>query len=207
MKRVLIFGAGGHAKVVADILQLGGHQILGCLDDNPQAWDNSCLGLPILGAIADYQNYNPDGLIIAIGSNTVRQTLANRLGEPARALWMNAIHPRATIAASARVGRGVVVAAHAVINPDTFIGDHAIINTGATVDHDCRIGDCAHIAPGSHLAGGVNIGTGAFVGIGASVVPGVSVGEWAIVGAGAVALRDIPARATAYGVPAKEVQT
>ncbi len=207
MKRVLIIGAGGHAKVVADILQLCGHHILGCLDDNPQSWGTSCLGLPVLGAIADYAKYQPDGLVIGIGSNGVRQTLVNRLGEPARALWINAIHPRATFAASAKIGRGVVIAAHAVINPNTIIGNHAIINTGATVDHDCQIGDYAHIAPGSHLAGGVTVGAGAFVGIGTSVVPGVAVGEWATVGAGAVVLRAVPARATAYGVPAKEVQT
>ncbi len=205
MKSVLILGAGGHAKVVADILQLCGHHVLGCLDDDSQLWGTSCLGLPVLGAIADYANYHPDGLVIGIGSNAVRQTLVNRLGEGARSVWANAIHPRATIAGSARIGRGVVIAAHAVVNPDTIIGDHAILNTGTTVDHDCRIGDFAHIAPGSHLAGGVTVGPGAFVGIGTSIVPGVAVGEWATVGAGAVVLRDIPARATAYGVPAKIV--
>ena len=207
MKSVIILGAGGHAKVVADILQLGGHHILGFLDDDAQLWGTSCLGLPVLGAIADYKNYQPDGLVLAIGSNAVRQTLAHRLGDPARDLWANAIHPRATIADSAQTGRGVVIAAHAVVNPDSVIGDHAIINTGATVDHDCRIGDFAHLAPGSHLAGAVAIGTGAFLGISTSVVPGVAVGEWATVGAGAVVLRDIPARATAFGVPAKVVQT
>ena len=95
--------------------------------------------------------------------------------------------------------------AGAVVQPDTVVGAHAIVNTGATVDHDGHLGDYVHVAPGVSLAGAVRRRSGVFVGIGARAVPGVTVGAWAVIGAGAVALRDVPAHATAVGVPARHL--
>ena len=206
MSGILILGAGGHGKVVADILNACHLEIAGFLDDNPRARSEERLGLPVLGAIDEYRIYAPSGLVLGIGQNHVRQAVVKRLGVTAQDLWINAIHPRATVASSVLLGHGIVVAAHAVVNPDSAIGSHVIINTGATIDHECSINDYAHVAPGSHLAGNVVVETGAFLGVGASVIPGLTIGEWSIVGAGSVVLRDIPARATAYGVPAKVVK-
>lgn len=203
MSGVLIVGAGGHGKVVADILLLSGVNLLGFLDDDPQATGSERLGLPVLGRIDEYACHAPDGLVLGIGSNRVRQAIVQRLGQEASHLWLNAIHPRAIVAESAILGKGVVIAAQAVVNPDTILGDHVIINTSSSVDHDCRINDFAHIAPGSHLAGGVIVEEGASLGIGTSVIPGVRIGQWAIVGAGSLVLHDVPSSATAYGVPAK----
>lgn len=199
--RVLILGAGGHAKVVADILQLQGAEVCGFLDDNSDLWNTRILGLPILGSIKTYANFLSDAFVIGIGSNTVRQKLDELLNTNVR--WLRASHPTATIARSAYVGKGVVIAAHAVVNPDSFIEDHAIINTAATVDHDCVIGRYAHIAPGTHLAGGVKVGEGAFIGIGANITPGCTIGDWAIVGAGATVVNDVPPRVVAKGIPAR----
>ncbi len=102
-----------------------------------------------------------------------------------------------------KLGRGTVVFAGAVVQPDAVIGDHVIVNTGATVDHDCVVGDYAHLAPGVHLAGSVHVGEGAFLGIGSVVSPGVRIGRWTTLGAGAVAIRDLADGAVAVGVPAR----
>jgi sugar O-acyltransferase (sialic acid O-acetyltransferase NeuD family) len=203
MSGILILGAGGHAKVVADILRCQGLRVAGFLDDDPQTWGTTRLGLSVLGAIASFADYQPDGLVLGIGANQVRGQLVERLGPAVQALWCNAIHPRATVTASVRLGRGVVIVAGAVVNPDTVLGDHVIINTGATVDHDCVIGDYVHIAPGVHVCGGVQIGSYAFIGVGAALTPGRRVGAQATVGAGAVVVRDVPPGVTAKGIPAR----
>lgn len=203
MSGVLILGAGGHAKVIADILMSQGTRVRGFLDDDPQLWGEMRLGLPVLGAIGHYLEYEPDGLVIGIGDNPVRRRIAERLGARAQKLWCNAVHPRATLARSVRSGQGIVVGAGAVINPDTVLGDHAIINTGATVDHDCTINDFVHVAPGAHVAGGVSIGEGALLGIGSSLIPNISIGAWTIIGAGSVVTGDLSAELIAFGVPAR----
>lgn len=204
MNGVLILGAGGHAKVVADILRCRGTTVLGFLDDDPATWGTARLELPVLGGIATYRERMPGGLILGIGDIAARVALVERLGTDARTLWCNAIHPHATVARSVRLGRGVAVVARAVVNPDAILGDHSIVNTGATVDHDCAIGEHAHIGPGAHLGGGVHIGRGAFIGIGASVTPGLTIGDGAVVGAGAVVVADVPPHAMVKGVPARQ---
>lgn len=202
MSGILIIGAGGHAKVVADILLSQGVAVQGYLDDEVSLHGEQRLGLPVLGPVETYPDFNPDGLIIGIGSNSVRHAIAGKLGDEAEKLWINAIHPQAVIAPSVQLGVGIVVAAGVVINPDAVIGDHAIINTGATVDHDCVIGRFAHLAPGVNLAGNVQIDDECLIGIGSVAIPGCHIGAKAIVGAGSVVISDIPAGVTAKGVPA-----
>ncbi len=200
---VLIIGAGGHAKVVADILLCAGFAVIGFVDDDPTTWGQQRLGLPVLGASDTYASHEPGGLIMGIGDNKTRMQVVLRLGPQADKLWRPAVHPRATLAASVLVGHGVVVAAGAVVNPDSVLGDHVIINTGATVDHDCEIGNYAHIAPGVHISGGVRVGMGTLIGVGASVAPGRTIGAGVIVGVGAAVVHDLPDGVTAKGVPAR----
>jgi sugar O-acyltransferase (sialic acid O-acetyltransferase NeuD family) len=204
---ILILGAGGHAKVVADILLARGEVVAGLLDDAPARWRTMQLGVPVLGAIDSWREHDPTGLVIGIGDNRARRDVAARLGAAAQDRWRSAVHPAATLAPSVRLGRGVVVAAGVVVNPDAELGDHAIVNTAASVDHDCVVGAYAHIAPGARLAGGVTVGAGALVGIGAVVLPGCAIGAWAVVGAGAVVARDIPPNVVAKGVPARWSET
>jgi len=203
MSRILILGAGGHAKVIADILRCGGLQVAGFLDDNFAHHAASFAGASILGTIADYARFAPDGMIIGIGLNSARRQIVETLGTDAEGLWCNAIHPSAVIAESVRLGKGIVVAAGAVINSDAVIGDHTIVNTRAVIEHDCIVGRYAHIAPSAALAGGVQIGEGALIGIGAVAIPRMSVGTWATVGANAAIVRPIPDGVTAKGVPAR----
>lgn len=202
MSSILILGAGGHGKVVADILLLQGLSVIGFLDDNPALWKTKVLGLPVLGKIETYHDYPSDGLIFGIGNNQLRQKIIQQFGIEANR-WITAVHPRAIVAASVHIGCGTVIAAGGVINPDTIIGKHAIINTAATVDHDCTIGDYAHIAPGTHLAGGTAIGIGALMGVGSVTIPCRSVGDWAVVGAGSTVIHNIPANVMAKGTPAR----
>jgi Serine acetyltransferase len=203
MGSVLILGAGGHGKVIADILFATGKNVLGFLDDNPTIHGARVLGLPVMGYIEDYNRYQPDGLIMGIGNNHTRQMVIERLSLVASDGWITAVHPRAVISPSVQISSGSVIMAGAIINADTCIGHHAIINTGATVDHDCLIGDYVHIGPGVNLAGGVKVGDRTLIGIGAVVAPYHTIGSDVVVGAGAVVVNDIPPGLTVVGVPAK----
>ncbi len=205
---VLLYGAGGHAKVVADILERSArHTIVGVLDDREELWGGSFLGYRVLGGLKALTRKGQarTAIILAIGFNQARKRLA---GELATLGWSfaTAAHPSAQIGRDVTIGPGTVLMANSVVNPGSRIGAHVIINTGATVDHDCSIEDYAHICPGAHLAGGVSVGEGAQVGIGASAIESVRIGRWSVVGAGATVVRDIPERVTAVGTPAKPLE-
>lgn len=207
---MIIIGAGGHGQVVADILQRSenykaGCQPIGFLDDDPKLAGKAILHLPVLGSIASIEKHDFDEVIVAIGNNETRMKIFDSL-RARRVKFANALHPHGSLSPSAELGKGVMVCAGTVVNPVSFVGDNVILNTGCTIDHHNRIGAHAHIAPGVHLGGEVEIGEGALVGIGATVLPGCVIGAWAIVGAGAVVTKDIPAYATAVGVPARIIK-
>jgi sugar O-acyltransferase (sialic acid O-acetyltransferase NeuD family) len=203
MRGILVLGAGGHGKVVADILGCAGEPVMGFLDDDPATWGATRLGLPVLGGIVTFREHLPGGLILGMGSIAARTKIVEFLGGEARGLWCNAIHPRAIVARSVQLGCGVAVMAGAVVNPESVLGDHSVINTGATVDHDCTIGAYAHIGPGAHLAGSIRVGHAAFIGIGASVTQCLAIGDGAIIGAGSVVIDSVPAHVTVKGIPAR----
>jgi sugar O-acyltransferase (sialic acid O-acetyltransferase NeuD family) len=203
----IVFGAGGHAKVIVDILRSCGEEIIGILDDHckEEAWN----GLPILGGrnqIAQLLSLYPEALfVVAIGDNTTRRKIVSQL-KVASVKFGTAVHPSAVVAPSAFIGEGTVVMPNAVINADAYVGEHVIVNTAATIDHDCRIEDFVHISPGVHMAGGVQIGCCAHIGIGASLIPGVRVGCDTIVGAASCVIRDLPENVIAVGCPAKVIK-
>jgi sugar O-acyltransferase (sialic acid O-acetyltransferase NeuD family) len=207
---VLIIGAGGHGKVVLDILRASGaHRPVGFLDADPALAGSTVGGLPVMGPIHHLsklrQQGKARGAIVAIGDNRARRTYAQHVVDEAVELT-NAIHPRASISSSALIGRGVVIAAGAIVCAEARIGDSVILNTGCIVDHECEIEEAVHICPAAALAGRVRVEAGAFVGLGAKVIPCMTIGRHATIGAGAVVIRDIPAHATAVGVPAKVVK-
>jgi len=197
---VAVLGAGGHAKVVIATLREAGYEPSIVLDDDPACWGGRVLGVPTQGPVSAFSEHGITAAVIAIGSNAARQ----RVAEAVQGVeWITIVHPRAFVDTTVRLGRGTVVFAGAVIQPDTTCGDHVIVNTSASVDHDCVIEDFVHVAPGVRLAGGVRVARAAFVGIGSVVIPGRQIGANAVVGAGAVVITDVPAAATVVGVPAR----
>jgi UDP-N-acetylbacillosamine N-acetyltransferase len=199
---IVIFGCGGHGRVIADALMAGQAKLAGFLDDAPTA--PIVNEIPVLG---DRKRLEEPGfleshaILIAIGEASSRRQLASLVLDRGGHL-ANAIHPSAVIARDVPIGQGTVVMAGAVINTGSRIGRFAIVNTSASVDHDNVIEDGVHIAPGCHLAGHVNCGADAFIGIGASVIPRVRIGARAIIGAGAAVISDVPSDALAVGCPA-----
>jgi acetyltransferase EpsM len=201
VNQVIIIGAGGHAQVVADILQVEGNSIpLGYLDDNPNLLGHSYLGLPVLGNMETISEIEHDRIIIAIGDNARRKQIFESLKQQGEQ-FATAIHPTAIIAPSAKIGMGTMICAGAIVNPEASIGDNVILNTGSTIDHHNQIEDHVHIAPGVHLGGTVTVREGAFIGIGAKVIPQREIGCWSIVGAGAAIVNDIEPKSLYVGVP------
>lgn len=208
--RVLILGAGGHAQVVADILlrmRDEGSEVLpiGFLDDKSGLVGCQYLGLPVLGTLSDLPEIPRDAVLVAMGDNTTRQRIFERLIATGERFAI-ACHPGATIAPDVCIGPGSMICAGAIVNTGTIIGANVILNTACTVDHHSWVGDHAHIAPGVHLGGEVTIGEGCFVAIGSSVIPGRTVGPWSMIGVGSAVTKDIPAGVTAVGVPARVVK-
>ena len=202
-KGIILVGAGGHAKVVIEILRANGCDVHYCVGGSDAV--DECLGVPVVKGDHWLETLRSEGysqVFIGIGPNRLRLKLAE-LAQSLGYDLINAISPSAVVSPSVTMGNGVAAMAGAIINADSTIGDLAIINTGATVDHDCHIGTAVHIAPQCGLAGTVSIGNGSFLGIGSRVIPGVAIGEWSTVGAGAVVTKDLPAHVTAVGIPAR----
>jgi UDP-perosamine 4-acetyltransferase len=204
---VVVLGAGGHAKVVVELIRAQGrYDVVGCTDPAPERGD--VVGAPILGSddiLPDLYAQGVRHCFVALGDNQLRMKVARRVASLGFEL-INAISPNAIVSPTARLGHGVAVMAGAVINAATVVEDLAIINTHSVVDHDCQIGEAAHVAPRAALAGGVRIGPLAFVGAGATIVPGVSVGESSIIGAGATVISNLGPNLVAVGVPARSVR-
>ncbi|MBN2559658.1 MAG: acetyltransferase [Phycisphaerae bacterium] len=209
MMDIIIVGAGGHGRVALDIiLQMKKHKPLGFLDNNQRLHGRRVDGLPVLGGVeqlADVRKRGIAGAIIAIGDNGVRRALGNVI-EGHDLQLVNAIHPSAQLASTVSLGKGVLIAAGALVCAHSQIGDYAILNTGCIVDHESMIGTSTHVCPGVRLAGHVTIQSGAFVGIGSTIVQNVRVGFEAVVGAGAVVIHDVDPMTTVVGVPARVVK-
>lgn len=202
MKQLIIIGASGHGKVIADIARLNGYTNIAFLDDDISK--RECNSYPILGITSTVNKYPKSDFIVAIGNAPIREKLQKSLIE-LRLNIVTLIHPSASIAEKVTIGRGSIVVAGAVINPNTIIGDGCIINTCASVDHDCKIGDFVHVSVGAHIAGTVEVGTRTWIGAGATVNNNLCIAGDCIIGAGAVVVKDIKNKGVYIGVPSKMI--
>ncbi|WP_418787227.1 acetyltransferase [Holdemanella biformis] len=197
MKRLVIIGASGHGKVIADIAEKNGYSDIVFLDDNGDI--KECAGYPVIGKTVDAFQINGDKFV-AIGNSQVRERILKKIANP-----VTLIHPNAVISRRVEIGDGTVIMAGAIINSDTRIGNGVIINTGSSVDHDCEIDDYCHISVGAHIAGTVVINKNTWIGAGATVINNVNICNNCMIGAGALVLDDIKERGTYVGVPVKRL--
>lgn len=211
VRSFLIWGGGGHGKVVADVVRALGHAIIGYVDRDPaklhQAVEPGGARVvltegALLATVQAQAGYPLDAnaIALAVGGNAARQRCYHQLGTldlPAL------VHPSAICSPSARVGGGSVVFPLAVLNADARVGAVVVVNSGAIVEHDCVLADAVHISPGATLGGGVRVGERSWIGAGATVIHGISVGSDVVVGAGAVIIRDVPDGVTIVGNPGR----
>lgn len=195
LKKLVIIGASGHGKVIADIALLNGYKDIVFLDDDENI--KECAGFPVVGKIDDVVSMNGD-TIVAIGNAKARERIQAGLEN-----IVTLIHPNSIISRRVAIGKGTVVMAGVVINSDVTIGNGCIINTGATVDHDCVIEDFVHVSVGVHVAGTCKIGKGTWIGVGATISNNLNICGNCMVGAGTVVVKNIREVGTYLGVPAK----
>lgn len=200
MSEVVIIGAGGHAKIVADIVIKSGDKLLGFLDDGKKG---SVIGeYSVIGKICDAEKFYGAEFIIAIGSNEVRRKIA----ENYCLKWHTAVHPNACIGTDVKIGVGSCVMANAVVNSAAVIGNHSIINTGAIVEHDCRLDDFVHVSPNATLCGTVTVGGLSHIGASATVKNNLNICANVTVGVGAAVVKNITEHGVYVGVPAKKIK-
>ena len=205
-RSVVVIGAGGHATVVVDALVAGGRKPAFILDDNPDKIGTRIGGVVVRGPVTGLsaKELERHWLVVGIAKNEVRRRLTlDLLKRGAR--FCGVRHPSAILSPQADLEPTAQIMAGVIVNAGAEVGAHAVLNTGCIVEHDASIGEYCHVGPGAVLAGAVKLEEGAFAATGAKACPFVRLGAWSILGAGAVALRDIAARSTAVGVPARPV--
>ena len=205
-KQVVIIGAGGHAKVIADIIVKSGDRVYGFLDDNLEIGTTIANNeqFKIIGKIEKInklkENTNVE-FVIAIGDNTVRKNIA----ENYNVKYYTAIHPSSIIALDVSIEEGTVVMANTVINTSAKIGRHCIVNTGAIIEHDNIIENYVHVSPNATLCGTVKIGECTHIGANATVKNNIEICNKCIIGAGALVVKNINESGAYVGVPVKGI--
>jgi sugar O-acyltransferase (sialic acid O-acetyltransferase NeuD family) len=204
---ILIIGAGGHGRVIADLARACHRGILGYLDEDRAIHGQRIQGIEVLGGDERLNECPPEQVVLANGIGSVtsvepRQRVFTRLSAVGYVFEV-LVHPSAIVATSVSLSGGAQVMAGAVVQAGTSIAENAILNTGAIIDHDCVIGRHSHVAPGATLCGNVQLGERSFVGAGSTVIQGIRIGNGAFVGAGAVVVSDVEDAARVTGVPAK----
>lgn len=197
---ILIIGAGGHSKVIIDIIrELGNYNIIGIYDDNKTGYFS---GIKIIGKIAEINNKKSEYFIIGIGNDKIRKKIAEEYNQ---LKWATLIHPKTIIAKTAIIKEGTVICAGAIIQTEVEVGKHCIINTNCNIDHESIIGDYCSICPSSTICGQVKVGESSFVGANSTIIQSIEIGKECIIGAGSVVIRNIPNNSKAVGNPAKNI--
>lgn len=201
--KLIIIGASGHGKVVADVaMHMKKYSSIAFLDDDESLKES--LGIPVLGKTINAIDYmRTADLFVAIGNAEKRKKIQDNL-EKQGVLFTVLIHPNAIIGTNVHISAGTVIMAGGIVNSDARIGRGCIINTNSSVDHDCSLADFVHVSIGAHIAGGVTIGESTWIGAGATVSNNVKICSSCMIGAGAVVIHDIGEKGTYVGVPVRK---
>lgn len=206
-KKVIIFGASGHARVIADIVKKSNDEIIGFLDDNADIQGKTIFDDKIvLGDTSEesVRKYSDCYFIIGIGSNKVRMIISKKYSN---LKWYTAIHPSSIIGNDVSINEGTAIMAGTVINTGTVVGKHCIVNTSSSLDHDNILEDYVHISPGSHLAGTVKISEGTWICAGVTIINNITISKNNIIGAGATVIENVnDIDSTFVGVPIKKIK-
>ena len=197
MKKLIIFGTGGHSKIVTDMAESCGYEVAGYISP---LGETEHLGLPVYGSVNEIDHPEDFAFFIARGDNKLRKTIfeANpNLDYP------NIIHPTAIISKYSKIGKGNLLMPYSVVNAFATIGDHCIINTSGIVEHDCTVGSFCHVSVTSVMTGATSIGDGVFLGAGAIVRNDMHVGDWTTVGCGSTVVKNLEPDSVYAGCPAK----
>ena len=207
--RAVGVGAGGHAKVVLELVQAqGGIEVVGLVDADPHMKGKEVLGAPVLGGDELLAQLFSDGVqhafigVGGVGDNTPRRKVFELLKKHGYTV-LSPIHPTAVVSPSAKIGEGTCLCAGSIVAAGATIGRDVIVNSGALVEHDCVVQDHVHVASGAILAGSVVVGEGSHIGAGATVKQGVRIGRDAVVAMGAAVIEDVPDGGAVGGVPAR----
>ncbi|AEF17894.1 sugar O-acyltransferase, sialic acid O-acetyltransferase NeuD family [Thermoanaerobacterium xylanolyticum LX-11] len=206
MDKLVLIGAGGHAKAVIDILKKNNTIHIEGLIGKSDEIGRKVLGVPVIATdeqLNDLLKREINYALIVVGSvgdNYLRKSLYEKVKEIGFT-FINAFHPSAIISEYVKFGLGNVVMAGTFIGPDTQVGNNVIVNTGSIIEHDCIISDHVHVAPGVKIAGGVKIGEASHIGIGSIIIQGIKIGKNSLIGAGTVVINDVPDNAVVVGVP------
>lgn len=199
-QRLILLGAGGHAKVLVDLIMACDQTISGVCDPQlAQSGISTWRDLVVLGDDQAVLGFDPHQVLLVNGlGGAGRQAVFEQFAAKAYR-FATLVHPNAVLGSGVVLDEGVQIMAGTVVQADTVIGAHSIVNTGAQIDHDGQLGIGVHLAPGAVLAGNVTLGDGVFVGPGAVIGRGVSVGDRAVIGAGTIVLKSLPADARVLG--------
>jgi sugar O-acyltransferase (sialic acid O-acetyltransferase NeuD family) len=198
---LLIIGAGGHGRVVADTAEALGYRQIAFLD---QTWPDRQRNLVWRIVEREIPDSRDAHIFVAIGNNAERMRIIENVQSKQLTL-VTLVHPLAYVSRYATLGPGCYVAPQACVNVGSVVGRGVIVNTAAAIDHDCKVADGVHVSPGAHVAGGVFVGRQTWIGIGAVVREGIVIGADVMVGAGACVVTDVQDNVRVLGVPARQV--
>ncbi len=204
MEKIFVCGAGGHAKVVIDIIRtLDFYEVEAIIETKSR---KPFLGIDIIEEDVFLNSFDTANVFIAVGENYSRKKIYKKFANK-NFFFPNLVHPSAVVSESVQLGIGNAVMANAVINTGTSIGNHCVINTGSIIEHDCQIGDFVSCAPASVTCGECTLGEGVYLGANASIIHSKIVREWSVIGSQSAVVKDVDAYVLVHGVPAKEVRS
>jgi len=211
MKSILIFGAGGHAKVIVDIIEKQGKYNIAGFIDNHCSKNTVIMGYKVIGNDSAFKeivsSYEIYGGVIGIGDNSIRSKIRNQIIKVIPNFeFINCIHPKAVVAKDVTLGDGNVVMAGAIINSSTKIKNHCILNTNSSIDHDGLMSDFSSIAPNTTVGGSVEIGDYSAIGIGANIFDSIKIGCNCVIGGGSLVCNDTKDNSIYYGSPSKFIR-